>query len=323
MNVFDFDKTIYNGDSTLNFYLFCLKKKPILVLCIFQQLFAAGLYLANIYSKTKFKEKFFCFLNYIDNIDDYVTEFWQLEKDNICNWYLEIRKNDDVIISASPAFLVEKEAEYLKIHTVIASKVDKKCGKYYGENCYGEEKSRRFYEKFPNHQIENFYSDSLSDEPLAKISENAYIVENEKIYAWYTRKKSTSLIKKIINLFRYGFWGCVTTAINLLIFFIFLRLHMNYILGNVISYGIAIVISYIFNKKFVFETSEKNTHNDETIQIIKYFVVRILSISIDSGLLWVFVEIAHVKVYMSKIIVIVLVILLTYLVNKCFVFKIK
>lgn len=91
MNVFDFDKTIYNGDSTLNFYLFCLKKKPILVLCIFQQLFAAGLYLANIYSKTKFKEKFFCFLNYIDNIDDYVTEFWQLEKDNICNWYLEIR----------------------------------------------------------------------------------------------------------------------------------------------------------------------------------------------------------------------------------------
>lgn len=98
---------------------------------------------------------------------------------------------------------------------------------------------------------------------------------------------------------------------------------MNYILGNVISYGIAIVISYIFNKKFVFETSEKNTHNDETIQIIKYFVVRILSISIDSGLLWVFVEIAHVKVYMSKIIVSVLVILLTYLVNKCFVFKIK
>ena len=26
MNVYDFDKTIYNGDSTLDFYFFCLKK---------------------------------------------------------------------------------------------------------------------------------------------------------------------------------------------------------------------------------------------------------------------------------------------------------
>lgn len=26
MNVYDFDKTIYDGDSTIDFYLYCVKK---------------------------------------------------------------------------------------------------------------------------------------------------------------------------------------------------------------------------------------------------------------------------------------------------------
>jgi len=32
MNVYDFDGTIYNGDSTVDFFLFALKRKPSLLL---------------------------------------------------------------------------------------------------------------------------------------------------------------------------------------------------------------------------------------------------------------------------------------------------
>ena len=31
MNVYDFDKTIYNGDSTLDFYIFSIKKNLLLL----------------------------------------------------------------------------------------------------------------------------------------------------------------------------------------------------------------------------------------------------------------------------------------------------
>ena len=31
MNVYDFDGTIYDGDSTVDFYVFALKKKPSLI----------------------------------------------------------------------------------------------------------------------------------------------------------------------------------------------------------------------------------------------------------------------------------------------------
>ena len=30
MNVFDFDKTIYDGDCTVDFYMYCLKKYPVI-----------------------------------------------------------------------------------------------------------------------------------------------------------------------------------------------------------------------------------------------------------------------------------------------------
>ena len=32
MNVYDFDGTIYDGDSTLDFWYFCLKKHPQILL---------------------------------------------------------------------------------------------------------------------------------------------------------------------------------------------------------------------------------------------------------------------------------------------------
>ena len=31
MNVYDFDDTIYAGDSTVDFFFYCLKKKPAIV----------------------------------------------------------------------------------------------------------------------------------------------------------------------------------------------------------------------------------------------------------------------------------------------------
>ena len=42
MNVFDFDKTIYEGDSTLDFILWCLRRKPGLALRLLRRVPAAA-----------------------------------------------------------------------------------------------------------------------------------------------------------------------------------------------------------------------------------------------------------------------------------------
>ena len=94
------------------------------------------------------------------------------------------KKSDDVIISASPEFLLEPIIKKLDISTLIASRVDKHTGLYDGINCHGKEKVRRFYEVFPDGKIDEFYSDSYSDTPLAEIADKAYIVKGEELSEW-------------------------------------------------------------------------------------------------------------------------------------------
>ena len=92
--------------------------------------------------------------------------------------------DDDVIISASPEFLLKPVCKRLKIKNLMASKVDMHSGKYSGVNCHGKEKVKRFYEAFPNGKIDNFYSDSYSDSPLAEIAEKAFMVDGDKVEGW-------------------------------------------------------------------------------------------------------------------------------------------
>ena len=98
--------------------------------------------------------------------------------------YLKQKSADDVIISASPEFLVRAFAEQLGIIYVIASKVDIHTGKYLGRNCHGKEKLIRLCENFPEADIDSFYSDSESDIYLAKKAKQAFLIKRGTIEEW-------------------------------------------------------------------------------------------------------------------------------------------
>jgi hypothetical protein len=181
MNVYDFDKTIYDGDSSLNFYLFCLTKNIKILSSIPAQLLWTLFYLMKIKTKTQCKEKLFSFLYYIDNIDDMIDEFWNKEIWKIKQWYLKQKAEDDVWVSASPEFLLRPASEILQIRKVIASKVNPKTGKFNSLNCYGKEKASRFHEQFSDVAVDSVYSDSFSDLPLFNLGKNAFIVKGDKI----------------------------------------------------------------------------------------------------------------------------------------------
>ena len=183
MNVYDFDKTIYDGDSTVDFYMYCLRKKPKILKYLPGQLVAFFMYFIKAYEKTEMKERFYKFLQGIDDVDVLLEEFWAKSFKNIKSWYLESKKDDDVIISASPEFLLKIPCEKLNVK-IMASRVSEKTGKYDGVNCHGKEKVRRFYDAFPDGEILKFYSDSYSDTPLARLAERSYLVKGDKLYKW-------------------------------------------------------------------------------------------------------------------------------------------
>ena len=67
---------------------------------------------------------------------------------------------------------------------LLGSVVDPKTGRNMKENCYGSEKVVRFLNKYPNHKIEQFYSDSYSDDPLAQLAQESYLVKGTEITPW-------------------------------------------------------------------------------------------------------------------------------------------
>ena len=191
VNVYDFDKTIYDGDSTAHFYFYCVRRFPSVLFWLPYQGFSFLLYVLGVYKKTQFKERFYRFFRRVKDIETVVEQFWNEKQGGIKAWYLAGRKEDDVIISASPEFLLRPICNRLGIRHLIASRVDARSGAYDGQNCYGEEKALRFRAEFPDGVIDNFYSDSLSDAPLAHLAtEQAYLVAGETLLEWNKYKET-------------------------------------------------------------------------------------------------------------------------------------
>ena len=179
MNVYDFDQTIFFPDSSYCFVMYCLRHYTRAVSRALPGTAWAGLRrLLNRTNTRELKENVFSFLRRIDNIDQVVDEFWAENSDKIATWYLEQRREDDLIISASPEFLLRPIADKLGVK-LIATRMDSHTGKIIGDNCHDTEKVCRVLKGYPGQTPDAFYSDSLSDSPMAWFSRNAFLVINE------------------------------------------------------------------------------------------------------------------------------------------------
>jgi phosphatidylglycerophosphatase C len=183
MNVYDFDKTIYDGDSSVHFFIYNLKKQPSLMRFFPRQLVALVKYKLNKISKTQMKTIVYTYFQAIPDIDQRVESFWKEHKKNLQSWYLQQRRDDDVIISASPTFLLKPICNELNV-ALIASEVDKKTGENLSENCYEHEKPIRFAKLYDINEMDTFYSDSRSDSPMADLAKKAVLVNRDKLINW-------------------------------------------------------------------------------------------------------------------------------------------
>ena len=189
MNVYDFDETLFNPDSSFLFTVTCLKKYPGLFFKVFPDMAVKAVgRLLKLSTTKELKEKIFAFLPYLDDVDAEVAEFWARNGGRIEKWYLAQKRDDDLIISASPEFLLAPICERLGVR-LICTKMDKYTGRIIGENCSNKEKVRRLYEEYPDAVVDEFYSDSLIDTPLAELAASAYIVDHDRLRPWPDKKR--------------------------------------------------------------------------------------------------------------------------------------
>ena len=185
MNVYDFDGTIFAGDCSVGFALWCTLRHPKLWFTYLPK--ALSSLIRYKCGKIKFIElatNAFAYIPKIDDFDYQVEQYWNKNESKITKWYLAQKKEDDLIISASPTCVIGPIAKRLGVDFV-ASEYDCDLGVFTSNLMYAREKSLYIIEHdFP--VIENFYSDSLADTPLALCAEKAHLVSDNasKVSDW-------------------------------------------------------------------------------------------------------------------------------------------
>ncbi len=175
MNVYDFDGTIYYTDCTIQFAFWCMRRHPGLWFTYFPKvMFNLVRYKKGKIENHLMQRKMFSFLTKVDDFDEQIEKYWNKHEKRISAWYLAQKKPDDLIISASPSCIIEPIAKRLGVK-FMATEYDREYGVFLDNLMYAREKAKYITDHgFP--MIENFYSDSLADTPLALCAEKAHLV---------------------------------------------------------------------------------------------------------------------------------------------------
>lgn len=201
MNVYDFDGTIFPSDCSVGFCIWCMNRHPKLWFTF------APKAIKNVILKRKGKmseatmqRKFFGYLTLIDDFDKQIERYWDKNEKKIAPWYLAQKRSDDLIISASPDCIIGPIAKRLGVN-YMATEYDREFGVYLNNMMYAKEKAKYIIDHgFP--VIDNFYSDSLADTPLALCAEKAHLVTKKAstVIDWPELDKETvEKVKKKID----------------------------------------------------------------------------------------------------------------------------
>lgn len=187
VNVYDFDNTIYRGESSIDFFRFCLRKKPSLARylpAVFWQLLRYKCGIIPAECIIEWGERLLrCFLTEIRDVDALVCEFWDRNEHKIKADFRAMLHSDDLILSGCAEILLAEICRRLGVQNFLGTRVDlDACRVEF--LCYHENKVKAFREHYPTATIQRFYSDSIHDLPMMRLADSAYLVRGNRVIPW-------------------------------------------------------------------------------------------------------------------------------------------
>lgn len=189
MRVFDFDGTIYDGESLFDLYLYSARHDPkvfryiapVLRYAVKYKLGRATLEQME-YGVGKMTEGYLTELSRskrVASVEQLVDDFWDRYYARIKPWYQP--ESDDVILTASFGLTVGEACRRLGVGNLVASEVDVETMKVTYLN-FNTNKTKRFRELYgPDAVIDEFYTDSKFDQPMIDMARHAFMVKGNTI----------------------------------------------------------------------------------------------------------------------------------------------
>lgn len=178
-DLYDYDGTICPGDTGTAFWLYCLVRRPYILLFLPIQIVAVILYMRDARSVFARHASVYCFLRAV-NSEKLVQRFAERRVRKTYPYFTQRERTKPVVVcSASPEFLLRPICDRLGVGIVIGTDVDPRTGVIRGKRCKGEEKVRRLREALPDAAFDSVYSDSLRhDAFILRLGARAYHVVN-------------------------------------------------------------------------------------------------------------------------------------------------
>ena len=129
------------------------------------------------------------------------------------------------------------------------------------------------------------------------------------------------LLKKHRDIISYLFFGVLTTAVNYLVYLpCYNRLHLSASVSNVIAWVFAVAFAYLTNNPFVFKSHDWSA-GTVLPELTKFVGSRVASGALETGIIFLTVDILSMNGNIMKLMTSVLVVILNYVASKLLVFK--
>lgn len=287
VNIYDFDDTIYKGDSSYDFIWYCLSRDARLWKHLPKISFALVRYVLGLTTRKKVKESAFSFLKDVKNTDKVLETFWDKHEKKIAPWYRKNHQKNDIIISASAEFLLAPIAGRLGVGTLIGTKMDKTSGRINGENCRGEEKVLRLKATGFTEGIDAVYSDTLTDLPLLNLAKRPFIVKKNKVMMLGEYKPSPGEAFKDLAFLRFLFVGGVNAVLGVVFSYGASLVLSSPLISFVLGYSLSLVISYFLNSIVTFRRRDFSVRQfcSFIISYIPNFFVQVIVVQVLTSIL--------------------------------------
>ena len=131
------------------------------------------------------------------------------------------------------------------------------------------------------------------------------------------------IIKRNREIISYLIIGVLTTIVSLISYYLLTitilspNNPLELTIANIISWIISVLFAYITNRKYVFQSKDKNILKEAS----KFTLSRVTTLIIDILLMIIFVSILHFNDKIIKLLVQIIIIILNYIFSKLLVFK--
>ncbi len=141
-----------------------------------------------------------------------------------------------------------------------------------------------------------------------------------ELCSFIEKLKKHRYYNSVLQFIKFCIVGVINTTISLVVYYIFLYINPSlYLLGSIVGFVVSTLNAYILNSRFVFFSSSPNNHDKKVI--IKTYLAYILGLGVQTGLLYVLVDLSSVNAEIAPVLTLLVTVPLNFVTNKFWVHK--